>query len=149
VVSDDLLVLVSYKKKGVLAYALAKDAEPKQRWSISLEAKRHAASPIAHDGLLYLMGGGRHLCVSLKDGGTRWSEQVNCELSSPILTGNRLLVLERNGGHLAMVATDSTSYQPLGKARIQVMKAASPALADGYIFFRKKDKVACYDLRAK
>jgi hypothetical protein len=95
------------------------------------------------------MGGGRHFCVSLKDGGTHWSEQVNCELSSPILTGDRLLVLERNGGYLAMVGTDPTSYQHLGKAHIQVMKAISPALSDGYIFFRKKDKLACYDLRAK
>ena len=58
-------------------------------------------------------------------------------------------VLERNGGYLAMVGTDSNSYQHLGKARIQVMKAASPALSNGYIFLRKKDKVACYDLRAK
>ena len=48
-----------------------------------------------------------------------------------------------------MVGTDPKSYQHLGKARIQVMKAVSPALANGYIFFRKKDKVACYDLRAK
>jgi len=149
VVSNDVLVLVSYKQKAILAYDLAKDAEPKQRWSISLEAKRHAASPIAHDGLFYLMGGGRHLCVALKDGGTRWSEQVNCELSSPILAGNRLLVLERNGGYLAMVRTDSASYQPLGKARVQAMRASSPALADGRIYVRMKDKVACYDLRAK
>lgn len=149
VVSDDLLVLVSSKQKGILAYDLAKDIEPKERWSVSLEAKRHASSPIAHNGVLYLMGGGRHLCVSLKDGGTRWSEQVNCELSSPILTGDRLFVLERSGGYLSMVGTDPKSYQPLGKTRVQVMKAASPALANGYIFFRKKDKVACYDLRAK
>ena len=95
------------------------------------------------------MGGGRHLCASLKDGGTRWSEQVNCELSSPILAGNRLLVLERNGGYLAMVRADSTSYQPLGKARVQAMRASSPALADGRIYVRNKDKVICYDLRAK
>ena len=149
VVSDDLLVLVSSKQKGIFAYDLAKETEPKERWSVSLEAKRHAASPIAHDGVLYLMGGGRHLCVSLKDGGTRWSEQVNCELSSPILTGDRLLVLERSGGYLAMLKAGSSSYQYLGKTRVQVMKAASPALSDGYIFFRKKDKVACYDLRAK
>jgi len=149
VVSDDLLVLVSSKQKAILAYALTKEMEPKERWSVSLSAKRHAASPIAHNGLLYLMGGGRHFCVSLKDGGTRWSEQVNCELSSPILADDRLLVLERNGGYLSMVGTDPTSYQYLGKARVQVMKAVSPALANGYIFLRKKDKVACYDLRAK
>ena len=149
VVSNDLLVLVSSKQTGIFAFDLTKETEPKKRWSVSLEAKRHAASPIAHDGSLFLMGGGKHLCVSLKDGGTRWNEQVNCELSSPILAGDRLLVLERNGGYLAMVGTDSNSYQHLGKARIQVMKAVSPALANGYIFFRKKDKVACYDLRAK
>ncbi len=149
VVSNDVLVLVSYKQKAILAYDLAQDGEPKRRWSVSLEAKRHAASPIAHEGLLYLLGGGRHLCVSLKDGGTRWNEQINCELASPILSGNRLLALERNGSYLTMVRTDPSSYQFLGKARVQSMRAASPALANGRIYLRMKDRVTCYDLRAK
>lgn len=148
-VEGDAVAVVSSKEKAILAYDLFADKEPALRWKVKWEAKRYAASPIAHAGHLYLLGGGRHLCLSMKDGSLRWSEQVNCELATPILAEDVLLSLERNGGYLSMLRADPGEYARLGMARVQVMRCPTPALANGRLYLRKKDRVACFDLRRR
>ena len=59
----------------------------------------------------------------------------------------KLLVLENNGTHLRMVKADPSGYQQLGRAKADAMGCTSPALSNGRMVIRNKEKLICYDLR--
>jgi outer membrane protein assembly factor BamB len=150
VVEGDRLVIYSGTENvGLRCYLAQKDAAPKVAWSQWWVTRRYMGSPIIHEGHVYLMCGGKHRCVALADGKVKWEEEVESTITSPMLVDGKILVVEQNGGFLRLIKADPNSYQLLGRAKIQAMWCPTPAPHDGRLIVRKKDKVVCYDLRAK
>lgn len=147
--SDNLVIYSGSQDVGLRCYVAQKDAAPKVAWSHWWVARRYCGSPIIHEGHVYLMCGGKHQCVALSDGAVKWKEDVESTITSPMLVDGKFLVIEQNGMFLRLIKADPTSYQVLGRAKIQAMWCPTPAPHDGRLIVRRKDKVACFDLRAK
>ena len=56
-------------------------------------------------------------------------------------------MLENNGSHLAILKAAPAAYQQLARAKVEGMGCTSPALSNGRLIVRQKDKLACFDLR--
>lgn len=146
---DHLVIYSGAQDVGLRCYVAQKDAPPKQLWTHWWVARRYSGSPIIHEGHVYLMCGGKHQCVALGDGAVKWQEDVESTITSPMLVDGKFLVIEQNGIFLRLVKADPSSYQLLGRAKIEAMWCPTPAPHDGRLIVRKKDKVVCFDLRAK
>ena len=55
--------------------------------------------------------------------------------------------VEQNGMFLRLIKADPTSYQLLGRAKIEAMWCPTPAPHDGRLIVRRKNKIVCFDLR--
>ena len=150
VASGDWLVIYSGAKGvGLRAYKADAEGKPKAVWSHYWLTLRYTGSPIVHDGLVYNMCGGKHLCFELETGKQRWEEVVNSTISSPLLVDGKVLVQENGGSHIRLIKADPTSYQMLARGKADAMSCASPAVSNGRMFVRQKDKLVCFDLRAQ
>lgn len=149
IVSGDWLVVYSGAKDvGLRAYKHQADGAPKSQWSHFWVTMRYTGSPIIHDGHVYLTCGGKHQCVNLETGAVMWKEEVNSTITSPVLADGKLMVYENNGSHLRIIKAGPQAYQQLGRARIDGMGCTSPAISNGRLIVRQKEKLACFDLRA-
>lgn len=148
VVEGDLLVVFSGAQDvGLRCYEAQKDAAPKTRWSHWWMSRRYSGSPIIHEGNVYLMCGGKHQCLSLADGKVRWQEDVESTITSPLLVDGKILSVEQNGIFLRLFKADPSSYQLLGRSKVDAMWCPTPAPYAGRLIVRRKDKVVCFDLR--
>jgi outer membrane protein assembly factor BamB len=148
--SGDWIVIYSGTKDvGVRAYKADAEGKPKAMWSHYWLTRRYTGSPIIHDGLVFNMCGEKHLCIELETGKVRWEEVVNSTISSPLLVDGKIVIQENNGTHIRLVKADASSYQQLARAKADAMGCASPAVSDGRMIVRQKDKLVCFDLRPK
>jgi hypothetical protein len=46
-----------------------------------------------------------------------------------------------------MLKATNAAYQDLGRAKTDAMGCSSPAIANGRLLVRQKDKLVCFDLR--
>lgn len=147
---DWLVVYSGAKDVGLRAYQHVKGAAPKAMWSHFWVTMRYSGSPIIHDGQVYLTCGGKHQCVELATGKVNWLEnEVNSTITSPIIADGKLIVYENNGSHLRLVKAEPGSYQQLARLKVEGMGCSSPALSNGKLIVRQKEKLACFDLRPK
>jgi outer membrane protein assembly factor BamB len=148
VTSGDWLVVYSGTKDvGLRAYKHQAEGPPKTAWSHFWVTMRYSGSPLIHDGSVYLMCGGKHQCVDLASGEVKWKQDANSTITSPLLADGKILVLENNGSHLAILKAAPAAYQQLARAKVEGMGCTSPALSNGRLIVRQKDKLACFDLR--
>lgn len=146
VVSEDIAVVHSDAEAlGLVAYRLD-PAGAKELWRLPHKG-RGAASPVVHDGRVYLAGGERLLCAKLGDGQLYWSKDVRAEISSPFLADGKLFSLVGNGSDLVAFDASPEAYRELAKVRVRVQRCPSPAFSDGLVLLRHRDTVVCYDLR--
>jgi outer membrane protein assembly factor BamB len=148
VTSGDWLVIYSGTKDvGLRAYRHQAGAAPKAAWSHFWVTLRYSGSPVIYDGHVYLMCGGQHQCFALETGELKWRQEQNSTITSPVLADGKLLVMENNGSHFSVIKAAPTSYQALAKAKVGAMGCTSPALSDGRLVLRQKEKIVCYDVR--
>jgi len=146
---DRLVVYSGSKEVGLRCYQAQPDGPPKTVWSRWWMTPRYSGSPVIHEGHVYLMCGGKHQCVRLDDGTVKWEEAVESTITSPVLVDGKILSVEGNGIFLRLIKADPTSYQMLGRAKIDAMWCPTPAPVNGYIIVRRKDRLASFDLRQK
>ena len=147
-IADDYMVVLTNKKRtGLCAYKLSAEKAEKA-WTIALNDR--GASPVIHDGHVYVIAGGgraRAACIELESGDITWKEKVpRTELSSPILADGKLLCVVGRA-YLYMIKATPDDFTSLGRAKLPVVSCTTPAFADGKVFMRLRDAVACYDLR--
>lgn len=149
VAQDQWLVTYSGTQDvGLRAYQWQDKGAPKAAWSHFWVTMRYSGSPILHEGHVYLMCGGKHQCVELQSGKVRWLEnEVQSTITSPLLADGKLMVYENNGSHLRMVSAKPEGYELLGRGKIEAMGCTSPALSNGRLMVRQRDKLVCFDLR--
>ena len=145
---DWLVIYSGTKDVGLRAYQWQKEGPPKTMWSNFWVTLRYSGSPIIHEDHVYLMCGGKHQCVELATGKVSWVEnEVNSTITSPIMADGKLMVLENNGTHLRIVKAGADGYHQLARPKIEGMGCTSPALSNGRLVVRQKDKLTCFDLR--
>lgn len=148
VTSGDWLVFYSGADGvGLRAAKYQKDAAPKTEWSHFWVTRRYSGSPIIHEGHVYLTCGEKHQCVNLETGEVRWQQTASSTITSPILADGKIIVLENNGSHVSLTRADPAAHAQLARVRIDAMGCTSPALANGRLIVRQKEKLACFDLR--
>jgi outer membrane protein assembly factor BamB len=107
--------------------------------------------PVVRDGYIYdiinsnFSDGGLR-CVRMADGKVQWSTN-GFGAGSVILAGNRLIVVAESGW-LQVVNATQQGYQVLARCRPLTNGCFNlPAVADGHIYVRNFDKLACLDAR--
>jgi len=152
VVADDVMVVFSSNAKaGLAAYRLSVEAAVKL-WSVSFTDR--GASPVVHEGHVYAFGGmnkGRAVCVDLVSGAIAWDQKLpDTEINSPVVADGKLRVLVGMGGKasaLSMVRATPEKHDLLGELKLPMLLCTSVAFAEGRMFVRLNDAVACYDVR--
>jgi hypothetical protein len=123
---------------------------PEVIWSGDESLSNHYATSVQHRSFLYGWHGRQEQgcelrCVELQTSKVRWKEP-GLKAGSVTLAGEELLVLTEKGELLRGPATPDGFKST---ARVQALPfeaRAFPALADGLLFARSKDRLFCLDL---
>ena len=151
---DDLLFLsASYQTGAVLLRVRESGVE--KIWSGDDLLSNHYATSVYRDGFLYGFDGRADpgfqpppslRCVEFKTGKVRWSK-TGLGAGTVTLAGDALLLLT-DSGQLLRVAAQPDEYKETSRAQLFPSgMRAFPALSDGYLYARSKDKLYCVDLR--
>lgn len=145
VISGNFAAVYSKNKSvGLTAFALMPDRAT-QLWTRPFLTRRYCSSPLIYRNHLYLLGGGRHLCLDLKSGEEKWATIQNCDISSPVIADGKIFLINRS--FLSMFRASPQDHVELARARLNAMRCPSPAIAAGKIVLRMADRLACFDLR--
>lgn len=124
-------------------------------WSGDGSLSCHYATPILYQGHLYGFDGRADpgmqprpsfRCIELKTGHVCWT-QDNFGDGSAILAGNQLFILTYNG-ELVRATADPKEFRQTARAQVLPFGArAFPALSEGLLYARSKDKLVCITLK--
>lgn len=100
-------------------------------------------SPVVCNGLLFIAAdNGIAQCLDLANGEMRWRERMGREFkASPITAEGRVYFLDTSGR--CTVVEAAREYRPLAVNEIPDRMFASPAVSDGKIFLRGRDRLYC------
>lgn len=151
VVGDLVFISAAYQTGAALLRV--RNGALEKIWSGDDALSAHYATSVYRDGFLYgydaradIPPGCNLRCVELMTGKVRWSEN-GFGAGTIVLAGDQLLVL-RDGGELLIAPAAPAAFKPTARAQILDNGVRPyPALADGYLFARSKDKLVCVDLR--
>jgi outer membrane protein assembly factor BamB len=146
-VAGEVMVAQSGDKAiGLVAYRLSA-TQAQKIWNIDLTDI--GASPVIHDGYVFAVANGRAVCVGLADGKVAWNQNVGGGwISSPIWADAKVYALADNSKTLLMLRASPAKFEVLGKATVNALNCASPAIAHGRLYLRLDEGVTCYDLTA-
>jgi len=152
-VIDDLIFLSASYGTGAVLLRVKGDSVEKV-WSADDVLSNHYATSVYHNGFLYGIDGradpgyspGPSLrCVELKTGKIRWKDD-SIGAATVTLAGGHLLILTERGELIRAPATPE-GFKPIARAQILPFQVrAFPALADGLLYARSKDKLVCVNL---
>jgi len=155
VLDDDIFISACYGTGAALLRV--KDGSVEKIWSGDDILSNHYATSVRKGDLLFGINGRADpgfqpppslRCVNWKTGKVQWEED-SVGAATIILGGESLLILTERG-ELIRAAASPAGYK--AAARVQLMPGevrAYPALADGFLYARSKDKLFCFDLSRK
>jgi outer membrane protein assembly factor BamB len=148
VVGDRIFLSASYGRGA--SWLRFTPAGPEVLWEERDVLSNHYATSVYHKGFLYGFDGrqeqGCNLrCVEAATGKVRWSVDRH-GAGSLLLAGDDLLVLGEKG-ELVRAPAKPDGFRPSARAQVLPFLArAHPALSDGRLYARSKDKLFCLDL---
>ena len=151
VIDDQIFISASYETGAALLRF--DETKPQKIWSGDDSLSNHYATSVYHDGYLFGYDGrqesGPNLrCVELKSGKVLWSED-HFGAGTISIAGDQLLILTEKG-ELICAPVSPDGFKPTARAQILGFEVrAYPAIADGHLFARSKDKMVCVDLTGK
>ena len=149
VASGNYLVVYSGTKDvGLRTYQHQANGAPKVVWSNFWLTRRYTGTPIISNGLVYAMCGEKHLCFDLATGKKHWEEVVNSTISSPLLVDGKIFIQENGGTHIRIVKADPGAYQMLARGKAGALSCATPAISNGHLIVRQKDRLVAFDIHA-
>jgi outer membrane protein assembly factor BamB len=152
IIADSVFLSASYGTGAILLRV--RDNGVEKVWSGDDILSNHYATSVYEHGFLYGINGRADpgfspapslRCVELKTGKIRWQDD-SVGASTVLLAGDQLLILTEAGELLRAPATPE-AFKP--GDRVQIMPTgvrAYPALADGFLYARSKDKLYCVNL---
>ncbi len=105
-------------------------------------------TPAVLDGVVYGFGGKGLQCSNLADGTLHW--QQPWDLDRHLIVADGLLIAATPDGYLVLVEASARQYRELGRFQTGLdLKGSTQqmTLANGRLYVRGKDRLACYDLR--
>jgi outer membrane protein assembly factor BamB len=147
VVGDLLAVQTRKPELGFVAYQLSPTSATKL-WNYPMDPLRTQASPIIHEGHVYLIDDNVSICFDAANGSQRWQEPLPATISSPVLADGKIFALVNNGNNVAIMKPDSAGRIEIGRALVRGAWVPSPAIADGKLLVRLKDKLKCFNIAA-
>jgi outer membrane protein assembly factor BamB len=148
VIGDSVFLSASYDTGAVLLRVRGRELE--KIWSGDESLSNHYATSVHRDGFLYGFHGRQEngpslRCIELATGKVRW-EQEGFGAGTILLAGDKLLVLTEKGQLVCAPATPD-GFKPTVKAQVLPFDCrAYPALANGKLYARSKDKLVCVNL---
>ncbi|HEX3799522.1 MAG TPA: PQQ-binding-like beta-propeller repeat protein [Verrucomicrobiae bacterium] len=152
VIGDLIFLSASYGTGAILLRI--KDNAAEKVWSGDDILSNHYATSVEHNGFLFGIDGRADpgfspepslRCVELKTGKIRWKDS-SLGPASVTLAGDELLVLTEKG-ELIRTPAIPDGFKPDARAQILPFQVrAFPAIADGYLYARSKDKLVCINL---
>jgi outer membrane protein assembly factor BamB len=150
VIGDLIFISASYGAGAALLRI--KDGKPEKIWSAQDVLSNHYATSIYHDGFLYGIDGRTDpgyqptlRCVDLKTGKIRW-QQDDIGAATLTLAGDQLLILTEKG---ELIRAKASPEAFKSNARAEVFPnhvRAFPALSDGFLYARSKEKLISVNL---
>lgn len=148
IVGELLCVMTRKPELGFVAYKLGASGAQKL-WNYPMEPFRTQSSPLIHDGYVYLIDDNVAYCFDAVNGSQRWQQPFQANITSPILADGKIFVLTNSGNTLTIVKPDPGAPIELARATVRAAWVPSPAIADGKLVVRLKDKLKCFDIAAK
>lgn len=115
-------------------------------WNLNNRAPSNLASPlVVNDKLFVVKKGGLSSCFNVSEGKTHWELKRIGNLgdyySSPVAADGKIFVTGENG--FLVVLEDGPEMKILAKNDMGGSCIATPAIADGRIFIRTREKIFC------
>lgn len=115
-------------------------------WNLSLPAPSNLSSPLVSNGrLLVVKHGGLSTCVDIANGKVLWERErirnFGEYYSSPVAGDGKIYIAGRNGA--IVVLADEPKLRILARNDLAEEIAATPAIADGRIYIRTRQKLIC------
>jgi outer membrane protein assembly factor BamB len=152
IIDDTVFLSACYGTGAVLLRVRDKGVETV--WSGDDILSNHYATSVCDRDFLYGIDGRADpgfspapslRCVELKTGKIRWREN-SVGAGTVLLAGGQLLILTE-GGELIRASATPDGFQPADRAQIMPDGVrACPALANGFLYARSKDKLFCLNL---
>jgi len=152
IVDDSIFLSACYDTGAILLRV--RDNGVEKIWSGDDILSNHYATSVYAKGFLYGIHGRADpgfspapslRCVELKTGKIKWQDD-SVGPATVLLAGDQLLILTE-GGELIRAPATPEAFKP--GDRVQIMPSgvrAYPALADGFLYARSKDKLFCINL---
>jgi outer membrane protein assembly factor BamB len=150
IVAGDLVFISAAYATGA-AVLRVQGTELVELWSSDDVLSNHYATSVVHQGVLYGFHGFQDRspafrAVVLTTGKVAWTLD-DFHAGTVTLAGDRLLIV-RESGELILAAAAADQFRPLARAQVLPPTVrAYPALADGFLYLRNGDTLACIDLR--
>jgi outer membrane protein assembly factor BamB len=137
-------VFVAGGSARMVCYELA--AKPVKVWEYT-DVLPDVASPVAADGLVFLAtSSGQLACVDATSGAGLWTHDCSTGFyASPIVCGNRVYALDRDGTMRIFAA--ERKFREIATCALGEAADATPAFADGRIYIRSKNTLWCLGSR--
>jgi outer membrane protein assembly factor BamB len=149
IVGDEIFVSAQYGPgAGVLR---VNGSQLTDVWTSDDVLSNHYATSVFYNGYLYGFHGRQEFgpsfrAVEFQTGTVKWSQE-QFRAGSVLLAGDRLLIT-REGGELVLASASPQAFNPIARAQIlQGVVRPYPALADGLLYVRNENTLACLDLR--
>lgn len=122
------------------------------KWSVTKPLPSNLTSPlVSGDRLLVVKAGGLSSCLDTANGKPFWErERINNfgdHYASPIAGDGKIYIAGRNGN--VVVVSDSSDLEILAKNDMGAEILATPAIADGRIYIRTREKLFCIGPKTK
>jgi outer membrane protein assembly factor BamB len=155
-------IAVTFNKGNASAHRLSLEAG-KRLWSSREKYDERGGSAVVYQGHAYMVGGGYRNsgahCYDLETGELKWThEYAHTETGSAVLADGKVFAFaaekrgKRKARTVVMFKASPDGYEELGVLRntsagTSFNKNSSPTVANGKLFLRLRDAIACYDLR--
>ena len=116
-------------------------------WKYKTKAPDHVVSPLVVDGRMHLIkSGGISACYDVADGSPIWNRKrfgnTGTHLSSPVYGDGKIYVTGENG--TIVVLQNGPKLEVLARNELGEATAATPAIADGRLFVRTRERLYCF-----
>jgi hypothetical protein len=118
-----------------------------KRWS-SRNLKPSFNDFVVHDGHAYGFDGAIFTCVELKTGGRKWKQGRYGTGQVVLLADQALLLVLSDKGEVVLLSARPDQFEERGQFQAITGKTWNhPAVAQGRLYVRNAEEMACYDLR--
>lgn len=102
-----------------------------------------SSTPVIYEGLVFSVAdNGIAKCLEARTGKLQWDERLKGQYrASPLAAEGRIYFLNATG--LMTVVRAATSFECLAENQLDDASYASPAVSDGKIFLRGKERLYC------